>query len=81
MDDMRERELWNDYMKAYETCISATSTRQAPWYVVPADDKENARLIISQIILDTFEELKLNYPKLSDAKQKELRSIRKLLAK
>jgi PPK2 family polyphosphate:nucleotide phosphotransferase len=81
MDDMKERELWNDYMKAYETCISATSTRQAPWYVVPADDKENARLIISQIILDTFEELKLDYPKLSDEKQKELRSIRKLLAK
>ncbi len=81
MDDMRERELWNDYMKAYETCISATSTRQAPWYVVPADDKENARLIVSQIILDTLEELKLDYPKISDAKRKELLSIRKLLAK
>ena len=81
MGDMNERELWSDYMKAYEACLSATSTRQAPWYVVPADDKENARLIVSQIILDTLQDLKMEYPKLSDEKQKELRSIRKLLAK
>ncbi|MGZ8530084.1 MAG: ADP-polyphosphate phosphotransferase [Candidatus Binatia bacterium] len=81
MGDMKERELWSDYMKAYEACLSATSTRQAPWYVVPADDKENARLIVSQIILDTLQDLKMDYPKLSDEKQKELGSIRKLLAK
>ena len=81
MGDMNERELWSDYMKAYEACLSATSTRQAPWYVVPADNKENARLIVSQIILDTLQDLKMEYPKLSDEKQKELRSIRKLLAK
>lgn len=81
MNDMKERELWSDYMKAYEACLSATSTRQAPWYVVPADDKANTRLIVSQIILDTLQDLKLDYPKLSDEKQKELRSIRKLLAK
>jgi hypothetical protein len=68
-------------MKAYEACLSATSTPQAPWYVVPADDKENARLIVSQIILDTLQGLKMDYPKLSDEKQKELRSIRKLLVK
>ena len=80
MDDMKERELWSDYMKAYEACLSATSTRHAPWYVVPADDKANARLIVSQIILDTLEELPIDYPKLSDEKQKELGSIRKLLA-
>ena len=49
-------------MKAYEDCLSATSTHHAPWYVVPADDKENARLIISQIILDTLKSLKLSYP-------------------
>ena len=49
-------------MKAYEECLSATSTRDAPWYVVPADDKENARLIVSQIVLDTFEGLKMTYP-------------------
>ncbi len=81
MGDMKERELWSDYMKAYEACLNATSTPQAPWYVVPADDKENARLIVSQIILDTLQGLKMDYPKLSDEKQKELRSIRKLLAK
>ena len=81
MGDMKERELWSDYMKAYEACLSATSTRQAPWYVVPADDKANARLIVSQIILDTLQGLKMHYPKLGDEKHKELRSIRKLLVK
>ena len=81
MDDIKERERWNDYMKAYAACLSATSTRHAPWYVVPADDKANARLIISQIILDTLEGLPMDYPKLSDDKLKELRSIRKLLEK
>ena len=53
-------------MKAYEECLSATSTRDAPWYVVPADDKENARLIVSQIVLDTLEGLEMTYPKTSD---------------
>jgi PPK2 family polyphosphate:nucleotide phosphotransferase len=81
MADMQERELWDDYMKAYEACLGATSTRHAPWYVVPADDKENARLIISQIILDTLQELDMDYPKISKAKQKELRLIRKQLTK
>ena len=81
IDDIEERNRWSDYMKAYEACMSATSMRHAPWYVVPADDKENARLIVSQIILDTLQELPMDYPKLSDEKQKELRSIRKLLAK
>ena len=56
--DIKEREFWRHYMKAYEDCLSATSTSDAPWYVVPADDKENARLIVSQIVLDTFEALK-----------------------
>src|SRR5664279_4488555 len=61
--DIEERKFWKQYMQAYEECLSATSTRHAPWYVVPADDKENARLIVSQIILDTFEGLKMTYPK------------------
>ena len=56
--DLKEREFWDDYVKAYEECLSATSTDDAPWFVVPADDKENARLIVSQIVLDTFEGLK-----------------------
>ena len=79
--DIEERKYWTDYMKAYEACMSATSTRHAPWYVVPADDKENARLIISEIILDTFHGLKMEYPKLSEKHRKELRSLRRLLAK
>jgi hypothetical protein len=68
-------------MKAYEKCLSATSTRDTPWYVVPADDKENARLIVSQIVLDTLEELKMTYPKTSGKRRRELLSIRKQLAK
>src|SRR5579863_9999146 len=58
-DDIKERKYWNQYMKAYEECLSATSTQNAPWYIVPADDKENARLIVSQILLDTLEGLKM----------------------
>ena len=61
-DDITERGFWKDYMKAYEECLSATSTEHAPWYVVPADDKENARLIVSQIVLDTLDDLKMAYP-------------------
>ena len=79
--DIEERKFWKQYMHAYEECLSATSTRNAPWYVVPADDKENARLIISQIILDTFKALKLAYPKPSAEHQRELQLIRKQLAK
>jgi PPK2 family polyphosphate:nucleotide phosphotransferase len=79
--DLEERKLWKDYMKAYEDCLSATSTRDSAWYVVPADDKKNARLIISEIFLDTLRGLKLEYPKLRDEQLKELRSIRKLLAR
>jgi PPK2 family polyphosphate:nucleotide phosphotransferase len=58
---IEERKFWKKYMKAYEECLSATSTSGSPWYIVPADDKENARLIVSQIVLDAFEELKLAY--------------------
>ena len=62
LSDIEERKFWKQYMKAYEACLSATSTRHAPWYVVPADDKENARLIVSRIVLDTLEELEMAYP-------------------
>jgi PPK2 family polyphosphate:nucleotide phosphotransferase len=79
--DLAERGRWKAYMKAYEACLSATSTTRAPWYVVPSDDKENARLIISQIILDTLSGLKLHYPKTSPARRRELRAIRKQLEK
>jgi PPK2 family polyphosphate:nucleotide phosphotransferase len=79
--DIEERKFWKQYMKAYDECLRATSTRDAPWYVVPADDKENARLIVSQIILDTFEGLKMAYPKTSTKRRKEFQSIRRRLAK
>ena len=79
--DIKERKFWKQYMYAYEECLSATSTHRAPWYVVPADDKENARLIISEIILNTFKALKLTYPKPSAEHQLELKTIRKQLLK
>jgi PPK2 family polyphosphate:nucleotide phosphotransferase len=79
--DIHERKYWNDYVKAYEDCLRATSTRHAPWYVVPADDKENARLIISQIVLDALEELKVAYPKTTAKRRLELQEVKKLLMK
>ena len=79
--DIEERKFWKQYMQAYEACLSATSTKVAPWYVVPADDKENARLIISEIILDAFNGLKMAYPKPSAKRRRELHLIRKSLVK
>jgi PPK2 family polyphosphate:nucleotide phosphotransferase len=79
--DAEEREYWGDYMRAYEQCLSATSTRHAPWYIVPADDKENARLIVSQIILDHLDALKMAYPKTSEDQRRELLAIRRQLEK
>jgi PPK2 family polyphosphate:nucleotide phosphotransferase len=79
--DIEERKFWKHYMKAYGECLSATSTSDSPWYVVPADDKENARLIVSQIVLDTFEGLKMAYPKVGAKRRKELLAIRRRLAK
>ena len=77
--DIQERKYWKKYRKAYEACLSATSTKQAPWYVIPADDKKNARLIVSQIILDTLNDLEMSYPKVDKARRNELKSIRKRL--
>ena len=79
LSDIHERKYWKKYMEAYEDCLAATSTAHAPWYVVPADDKENARLIVSQIVLDAFDKLKMAYPKTTAARLRELKSIRKLL--
>lgn len=79
--DIHERKYWKDYQEAYEDCLQATSTRHAPWYVVPADDKENARIIVSRIVLDALAELKVSYPKTTAAHLAELQSIRKLLEK
>ena len=79
--DLSERALWKNYMSAYEDCLSATSTDRAPWYVVPADDKMNARLIVSQIVLDTMKAMKMRYPSLDAAGLKELQRLRKELVK
>jgi PPK2 family polyphosphate:nucleotide phosphotransferase len=79
--DIQERALWPVYQRAYEACLEATSTKHAPWQVVPADDKENARLIISQTILDTLDDLPLRYPKTDKNRRKELAEIRKSLEK
>ncbi len=79
--DIHERKYWSHYMKAYEACLTETSTRHAPWYIVPADDKENARLIVSAIVLDAFKELKLAYPRTTAKRRQELEAIRKQLVK
>jgi len=79
--DIEERKFWKDYMTAFEECLGATSTSDAPWYVVPADDKENARLIVSQIVLDAFDGLEMSYPKTTDERRRELLSIRSHLVK
>jgi PPK2 family polyphosphate:nucleotide phosphotransferase len=79
--DIHERKFWKCYMEAYEECLSATSTHHAPWYVVPADDKDDARLIVSQIVLDSFHELKMAYPKTTPKREHELEAIGKLLKK
>lgn len=79
--DIHERKYWRRYMRAYGECLAATSTHQAPWYAVPADDKENARLIVSQILMDAFDDLKMAYPKSTPNRLRELQAIGKRLTK
>jgi PPK2 family polyphosphate:nucleotide phosphotransferase len=80
-DDVVERGFWDKYMEAYEACLGATSTRDAPWFVVPGDDKENERLIVMRIILETFRSLDLAYPTVDKKRAGELRAIRRQLQK
>ena len=80
-DDIKERNLWKQYMDAYEKCLGATGTKNAPWFVVPADDKINARLIVSQIVLDVLKSLKMEFPGPTKERRKELQKIRKELEK
>jgi PPK2 family polyphosphate:nucleotide phosphotransferase len=77
--DLEERGFWDDYMRAYEDCLAQTSTGESPWFVVPADDKLTARLIVSQIVLERLEALKLTFPEVTDARRAELKAIRDLL--
>jgi len=81
MADIEQRKFWRQYQEAYETCLGATSTKHSPWYVVPADDKQNAHLIISQIVLDGLKALRMSYPRSGRARRRELQAIRKQLAK
>ncbi len=80
-DDLAERERWKDYMKAYAACLSATSTRHAPWLIVPADDKANACLIISQAVQEAMEDMRMRFPETTPARRRALRGLRRRLAK
>ena len=77
--DIEERAFWDDYRKAYEKCLAATSTDEAPWYVIPADDKDTCRLLVSQVIVETLQSLKMEYPKTSPERRDELLAIRSKL--
>ena len=79
--DIHERKYWKHYIHAFEDCLTATSTHDAPWFVVPADDKENARLIVSKIVLDEFNRFEMAYPKITAKRRQELNSIRKMLVR
>jgi len=78
--DLVERGFWKQYRQAYEACLTATSTEAAPWLVVPADDKLNARLIISQAVCEALEDLKLEYPQPDAKRLRELKKLRRQLA-
>jgi PPK2 family polyphosphate:nucleotide phosphotransferase len=77
--DVRERDRWNDYMRAYEDMLAATSTDDAPWYVVPADHKWFAHLLIAQVIVETLQSLDLAWPKPTPAQHRELAAARRQL--
>jgi polyphosphate kinase 2 (PPK2 family) len=79
--DIAERKYWNACMQAYGKALSATSTADSPWFIVPADDKHDARLIVSQIVLDALAALNLGYPAVSAERKRELQAIRKKLVK
>lgn len=79
LSDVEERKHWNQYMRAYEDCLTATSTAHAPWHIIPADSKKNARLIVSQILMEEFHDLKMEYPKTTAKRRQELKTIRKQL--
>jgi PPK2 family polyphosphate:nucleotide phosphotransferase len=72
LNDIAERNLWDAYMYAYEQCLSATSTHESPWYAIPADDKKNARLFVSQVIVSTIETLNVQVPEATEERRQEL---------
>jgi PPK2 family polyphosphate:nucleotide phosphotransferase len=80
LGDVEERKYWPEYQAAYEDCIRATSSKDSPWYVVPADDKKIARLIVARVMVETMEAMKLSTPTLSPAREAELAKARELLS-
>jgi PPK2 family polyphosphate:nucleotide phosphotransferase len=78
--DIKERGFWKEYMQAYEAALAATSTRNAPWFAVPADDKRNARLIVARAIVGALKDLDLRYPRVDGKRRRELRALRRQLA-
>ena len=79
--DVREREFWSDYMRAFEEAIQATAAKQAPWFVVPADNKWFTRLVVAAAVVEALENLDLAYPKVDAAKEKELEGAREALSR
>ena len=77
--DIKERQFWPQYMQAYQACLNATSSKEAPWFVIPADDKKNARLIIANIICSTLESLHMAYPEVSPEREQQLLQFRQQL--
>lgn len=77
--DVAEREYWNSYMHAYEEAINATATDHAPWYVIPADDKKNMRLIVAKCVLHEMEKMNTFYPEVSDDRRVELEGFKEAL--
>jgi PPK2 family polyphosphate:nucleotide phosphotransferase len=79
MSDVRERGHWDEYMKAYTEAIAATSTKKAPWYIIPADKKWFTRLAVSEVIVKKLESMKLQYPVVTEEHEKELAAAKKML--
>jgi len=73
--DVKERESWDEYMKAFEECINTTATEKAPWYVIPADDKKNMRLIVGKIIIEELKKMNLCYPEANEERHAELQRL------
>ncbi len=77
--DLKERGFWKEYQEAYEDVLEKTSMKEAPWYVIPADDKWFARLAVAEVILETLKELDMHYPKVTESQRKELLKAKEVL--
>jgi len=73
--DVKERGFWNDYQQAYEDLINATSTQKSPWYIIPADDKKNMRLIVAKVIVSELKRLDMSYPEATAERHEHLKKL------